>query len=283
MVDDEPRVGMAVDQRRACVQIVPAQDVEWKIVANGRARNPVEAGIVSRALLLLPQHDADSNRARRLLPFRDDFGHAGIVWVERLDDGEPAGMGPLHLHGIAGIVAVQRKGRDEDRAIDADLVHRRHHLVTRDVIGPVRHAMPGPLRAVRLIGMDLGIDNRHRSLRCFASDFGQYGRCVSRWYGRCAAMRVAVRCMDQRPWGGLAQRNPPSCLRRSGGLRLPPSLFELRRTSRLIRPMRSRQRIISPPEGMRHSEGAEVSTPIPLQAKPAEDRRALPCPPSRQL
>jgi hypothetical protein len=28
-----------------------------------------------------------------------------------------------------------RKRRDEDRAVDADFVHRRHHLVSRDVIG----------------------------------------------------------------------------------------------------------------------------------------------------
>ena len=74
---------------------------------------------------------------------RDDVGHTGIVGVERLDDGEPAGMGPLHFHGIAGVIAVQRKGRDEDRAVDADLVHRRHHLVTRDMIGPVRHVCQG--------------------------------------------------------------------------------------------------------------------------------------------
>src|SRR5882757_1025191 len=80
-------------------------------------------------------------------------------------------MGPLHFHGIAGVVAVHGKGGDEDRAVDADLVHRRHHLVTGDVIGPVRHSVPGPLRSVRLIGMDLGIDNGHLGslLRAMAS------------------------------------------------------------------------------------------------------------------
>src|SRR5262249_50190924 len=51
---------------------------------------------------------------------------------------------------------------DEDRAIDADLVHRRYHLVARDVIGPIRHTVPGPLRRVGLIHVDLGIDNDHR-------------------------------------------------------------------------------------------------------------------------
>ena len=191
-------------------------------------------------------------------------------------------MRPLHLHRIAGIVAVQRKRRDEDRAVDADLVHRRHHLVTRDVVGPVRHRVPGPLRAVRLIGMDLGIDNRHRRLRCFASDFGQCGRPVSRWDGRCAAMRVAA-CMDQRPWGGLAQRNPPSCLRRSGGLRLPPSLFELRRTSRLIRPTRSRQRIISPPTGCAIRKVRKSRHPFRFRPNARRTDEPFPVCPSRQL
>jgi hypothetical protein len=53
--------------------------------------------------------------------------------VDRLDDREPIGMGSLHFHRITRVVAVHGKGRDEDRAIDADLVHRPHHLVTRNV------------------------------------------------------------------------------------------------------------------------------------------------------
>src|SRR5260221_14492254 len=37
-----------------------------------------------------------------------------------------------HHHRIASVVAVHREGGDEDRAVDAVLVHRRHHLVTGD-------------------------------------------------------------------------------------------------------------------------------------------------------
>src|SRR5258707_15724445 len=43
-----------------------------------------------------------------------------------------------------------------------NLVHRRHHLVPRNGIGPVRHIVPGTLWSVRLISVDLGIDDRHR-------------------------------------------------------------------------------------------------------------------------
>ena len=90
-------------------------------------------------------------------------GMGGIVGVaataKAVPDGYTIGMGPRHLHRIAGVVAVHGKGRDEDRAIDADLVHRRHHLVAGDVSRPVRNRVPGPLRRVGLIGMNLGIDN----------------------------------------------------------------------------------------------------------------------------
>src|SRR5262249_42931213 len=44
-----------------------------------------------------------------------------------------------------------------------------HHLVPSDVIGPVWHAVPGSLRCVCLIGVDLGIDDRHRSSSSFLS------------------------------------------------------------------------------------------------------------------
>ena len=53
MVDDESRVGMAIDQRRAVVQIAPAQNVDRKVVANGGAKDAVEAGVVRLALRLL--------------------------------------------------------------------------------------------------------------------------------------------------------------------------------------------------------------------------------------
>src|SRR5262249_35706078 len=59
----------------------------------------------------------------------------------------------------------------EDRAIDANLVHRRDHLVAGDVVGPVRHRVPRALRRVRLVGVDLGIDDRHRRRSSVLSEF----------------------------------------------------------------------------------------------------------------
>src|SRR6516162_5230282 len=102
------------------------------------------------------------DRPRYLLPLGNHVGDGWIVRVNRFDDREPIGMGALDFHRITRVVTVHGKGGDEDRAIDAHLVHRRNHLVTRNVIGPVRHAVPGSLRSVCLISADLGIDDHHR-------------------------------------------------------------------------------------------------------------------------
>jgi hypothetical protein len=50
MVHDEPRVGVAVDQRRARLDVAPEQDVDREIVFDGRAQDAVEPRIVRRAL-----------------------------------------------------------------------------------------------------------------------------------------------------------------------------------------------------------------------------------------
>src|SRR5580704_448491 len=72
---------LASDQPGARVQVVPEQDIDRKIVASGRAGDPVETRVVRRAVRLLCQHDADADRARRLLPVGDHIGHRRIVRV----------------------------------------------------------------------------------------------------------------------------------------------------------------------------------------------------------
>jgi hypothetical protein len=74
------------------------------------------------------QHDADADGARRLLPFGDDLIHIRVVRVDWLDDREPIGMSTLDFYGITCVIAVHGKSGDEDRAVDTDFVHRRHHL-----------------------------------------------------------------------------------------------------------------------------------------------------------
>ena len=52
MVDYEPRIGVAVDQRRARIHVAPAQDVDGKVMLYGRAQDPIEARVIWLALLL---------------------------------------------------------------------------------------------------------------------------------------------------------------------------------------------------------------------------------------
>src|SRR5450759_1520080 len=95
MVDDEARIGVAVDQRRARIHVAPAQYVNRKVVLYGRAQDPVEARVIRLALRLLRHHDADADRARCLLPVGDDTG----VWARH---------GCAILRIVAGTIIVVR-------------------------------------------------------------------------------------------------------------------------------------------------------------------------------
>jgi hypothetical protein len=103
-----------------------AKFVDRKVVLDGRTRDSIETriGRFAVASRLLRQHDADADCARGPLPLSDDVTHRWIVWIDRLDDREPTGMGLLHFHRITGVVTVHGKGGDENRAVNADLVHR---------------------------------------------------------------------------------------------------------------------------------------------------------------
>ena len=46
MVDNEPRVGMTVNQRRARIDVAPEKNVDWEIVFDGRAQDAVKPRIV---------------------------------------------------------------------------------------------------------------------------------------------------------------------------------------------------------------------------------------------
>lgn len=65
--------------------------------------------------------------------------------IDRLDE-EAIRMLGLHLDRVAGVVAVHREGRHQDRAVDADRIHRRDHLVAGRLGRPAStaaHGRPG--------------------------------------------------------------------------------------------------------------------------------------------
>src|SRR5262249_36571836 len=61
MVDDEARVGVAVDQRHARIHVTPAQDVDRKVALCGRTQDPVEARVIRLALRFLRHDDTDAD------------------------------------------------------------------------------------------------------------------------------------------------------------------------------------------------------------------------------
>src|SRR5262249_60304629 len=105
MVDDEPRLRMAVNQRRARVEVPRAQEIDREILARRRAADAVEPGIVRRAVGLLRHDDPDTDRAWGLLPVRDDLGYGRIIRGDRLDEREPVRVGLVHVPRQASALA----------------------------------------------------------------------------------------------------------------------------------------------------------------------------------
>src|SRR5262249_8473667 len=75
MIDDEARIGVAIDYGGPRVQVAPAQNVDREIVLDGRTSDTVEARVsgVAVASRFFCEHDANPDRARRLLPLSDDI------------------------------------------------------------------------------------------------------------------------------------------------------------------------------------------------------------------
>ena len=94
----------------------------------------------------------------------DRLRHRGVARVDRLDQGEAAGVLGVHLERVAGVVAVQGERRDQDRAVDPDRVHGRDHLIARDLRRALQDADPGTARVVAFVGVDLRVDRRHASI-----------------------------------------------------------------------------------------------------------------------
>ena len=161
MVDHDRRIGIAGRHRPGLLQAAPAQDVHRQPMPRPGGQHPVDAGIGGVLGHAAVHHDADADRARGGRPVGDRLGDAGVGGIDRLDQPEPAGMPGAHLDRIARVVAVHGERGDQQRAVDADGVHRRHHVVARDLRRAVQHRGPGPAGMIALVGVNLGIDRQH--------------------------------------------------------------------------------------------------------------------------
>src|SRR3546814_6999203 len=61
-----------------------------------------------------------SDLALRRRPVVDRVDHGGVGRVDRLDQGEPAGMRRADLDGVARVVAIHGVRRDQQRTVHAD-------------------------------------------------------------------------------------------------------------------------------------------------------------------
>ena len=159
MVDDEARLRMAVDEGRDRGQGAPALQVDGQPAVGGRTGDAGDAGVLR--IEIGADEEPNTDRAGRAFPVRDHLRGSRIGRIQRFDQAEAPGMGALHLHCIARVVAVHREGRHDDCAIDPHSIHGRHHLVAGDMRRPeARYVVPGPRQRVRFVSVNLRIYNR---------------------------------------------------------------------------------------------------------------------------
>ncbi len=85
--------------------------------------------------------------------------------IERLRRCESIRIGRPDRHRTARVITVHGPGRNQDRRVDADRIHRRHRVVARHLRRTGENIGPRPSRAILFINMDLRIDGQIESLR----------------------------------------------------------------------------------------------------------------------
>ena len=161
VIDHQLRMRVSRSQLPGLLQPPRAHQVDRQRMPRGGRQHPIEAGVGRVGGRLSPHHDPDGDGALRGRPVGDRLGHPGVVRIDRLDQGEPAGMFGMNGDGVAGIVTVHGKRRHQHCAVDADRVHRGYHLIARDVGWASQDGGPGAAGVIVLIRMHLGIDCCH--------------------------------------------------------------------------------------------------------------------------
>jgi hypothetical protein len=95
----------------------------------GRSEGPVQARVHRIGYLLVPQHQPDADCSLGLCPVRDNLIHRGIGGIDRFHDAKPFWILRVAFERVARVIAVEVEAGDDNRAIDTDRVHGRHHLL----------------------------------------------------------------------------------------------------------------------------------------------------------
>src|ERR1700683_642316 len=95
----------------------------------GRGKSTVDTGVGGNGRHFPAQHDPNADRAFRGSPFRNRIPDRWVCCINRLDEAEQARMSGIDFERIACIVSVEAEWRDQQRAVDAYVIHRTYHLV----------------------------------------------------------------------------------------------------------------------------------------------------------
>jgi hypothetical protein len=133
VVDHDLRVGIASGECARLLQPPPGKQIDGQRVSCRGLEHAVEARIGRVVGEVAIHHDAHTSCPWRSCPLRDRLGDTGVGRVDRFDETETVRIPGSHLERIAGVIAVQRERRDENRAVHADRVHGRDHLFARDL------------------------------------------------------------------------------------------------------------------------------------------------------
>ena len=156
VVDHDLGVGMPPRQLRQDRQLAPAEDVDRDPAARTGIEHMREPGMIG-VDALEGQHDARADDSGPRGPGLDLGRDRVGVGVERRDQAEAIGVLLGDALAVAGVVAVDREGRNQQRAVDADGVHRRDHLLAGHRRRTGQHGAVVAL-VVAVVGVHLAVD-----------------------------------------------------------------------------------------------------------------------------
>ena len=113
------------------------------------------------------QHHAAADHAGSAGPLGHIVLNGLRLRIEGPHQSELAGVLRVDLKSIAGVVAVQGKGRDEYGSVNPHGIHCRHHIVAGNLLRSLEVSSPGAFRCVSQIGMHLAVDGQILSRHYF--------------------------------------------------------------------------------------------------------------------
>ena len=152
--------GVAFGDRAEQRKLAGRQEHDRQAGLLGRRPEPVRGAVGEPILRAAPRKVSRTPSTRAAPSISEAARRIRLLESDAAHDGEAARIPSDRFQRI--IVAVARRGgRHDHNAIDARLVHHRHHLLDGERLGHLRRAAsdPRPVRRLGLPQMDLGVDD----------------------------------------------------------------------------------------------------------------------------